>query len=130
MKARFTALFATVLLTLSSTAFAVGLGELTMQSHLNEPLKARIALVKTGDLKEGELLVAMATAEEFAKHNMSRDAIYGTVHFELDMNNTAGPSILLSTQAVIKEPTLDFLVSLSWPTGKIVRGYTVLLEKP
>lgn len=130
MKARFIALFATLLLTLSSNLFAVGLGELTMQSHLNEPLKARIALVKAGDLKEGEILVAMATADEFAKHKMSRDAIYGTIHFEVDLKNAAGPSILLSSQAVIKEPTLDFLVSLAWPTGKIVRGYTVLLEKP
>ncbi len=130
MKIRFITLFSALLFTLCGNAFAVGLGDITVLSHLNEPFQARIALVKTGDLKTEELLVSMASADEFAKRKMSRDALYGTIRFTVDLKNPAGPSVLLTTDTVVKEPTLDFLVVLNWPTGKLQRGYTILLEKP
>jgi len=130
MKMRFITLFAVLLFTLCGNVFAIGLGDITIESALNEPLKARIALVKVSDLREAELLVGLADNAEFEKHKMSRDAFYTTIKFTIDLQNAAGPCILLSSNAVVKEPSLDFLVSLAWPTGKLVRGYTVLLEKP
>lgn len=130
MKTRLMILCTTLLLTLCGNVLAVGLGDITVLSHLNEPFQARIALVKTGDLKTEELLVSMASADEFAKRKMSRDALYGTIRFTVDLKNPAGPSVLLTTDTVVKEPTLDFLVVLNWPTGKLQRGYTILLEKP
>lgn len=130
MKTRLMILCTTLLLTLCGNVLAVGLGDITVLSHLNEPFQARIALVKTGDLKTEELLVSMASADEFAKRKMSRDTIYGTIRFTVDLKNPAGPSVLLTTDTVVKEPTLDFLVVLNWPTGKLQRGYTILLEKP
>lgn len=130
MNARFITLLATLLLTFSTNLFAVGLGDIKVESGLNEPLKARIALVKTGDLQPNELLVAIADTAEFEKHHLTRDAIYTTIHFTVDLNNPAGPSVLLTTDNPVKEPSLDFLVSLTWPKGKLVRGYTVLMEKP
>lgn len=130
MKTRFITLLATLLLAFSGNLFAVGLGDIKVESGLNEPLKARIALVKTGDLQPNELLVAIGDTVEFEKRHLSRDAIYTTIRFTVDLKNPAGPSILLTTDNPVKEPSLDFLVSLTWPKGKLVRGYTVLLEKP
>jgi pilus assembly protein FimV len=130
MKTRFIILFTALLFTLCGNVFAIGLGDITIESGLNEPLKARIALVKVGDLQQAQLLVGLADTAEFEKRKMSRDAFYTTIRFTLDLKNPAGPSVLLSSDAVVKEPSLDFLVSLAWPTGKLVRGYTVLLEKP
>jgi pilus assembly protein FimV len=36
----------------------------------------------------------------------------------------------LTTLQAVKEPYLDFLVELSWPSGKLIKGFTVLLEHP
>ena len=130
MKMRFIILLTTLLFTLCGNVFAVGLGDITLQSRLNEPLKARIPLVKTGDMQEAELLVSLADAAEFEKRKMSRDAFYTMIRFTVDLKNPAGPSILVTSDAIVKEPSLSFLVALTWPTGKLVRGYTVLLEKP
>src|SRR6478735_10613029 len=113
MKAHFITLVTALLFALCGNVFAVGLGDITVESGLNEPLKARIALVKVGDLREAELLVALADNAEFEKHKMSRDAFYTTIRFTLDMKNPAGPSILLNSSAVVKEPSLDFLVTLT-----------------
>jgi pilus assembly protein FimV len=130
MKTRFIILFTAFLFTLCGNVLAIGLGDITVESGLNEPLKARIALVRVGDMREAELLAGLADTAEFEKLKMSRDAFYTTIRFKVDMKNPAGPSILLTSDAVVKEPSLDFLVTLTWPTGKLVRGYTVLLEKP
>jgi pilus assembly protein FimV len=130
MKTRFITLVTALLFTVCGNVFAIGLGDITMQSGLNEPLKARIALVRVGDMREAELLVGLADAVEFEKRKLNRDAFYTTIKFTIDLQNPAGPSILLSSAGVVKEPSLDFLVTLTWPTGKLVRGYTVLLEKP
>lgn len=130
MKARLTALISTLLLAFSSHLFAIGLGDITLESGLNEPLKARIALTQVGDLKPIELLVNTASADDFAARKMNRDAVYGSFMYKVDLEHAAGPCIVITTQQAIKEPSLDFLVELQWPTGKLVRGYTVLLEKP
>ena len=130
MKTRLITLFTALLFTLCGNVFAIGLGDITVESGLNEPLRARIALVKTGDLQEAELLVGLADIAEFEKRKISRDAFYTTIRFTVDMKHPAGPSVILRTDAVVKEPSLDFLVALTWPTGKLLRGYTVLMEKP
>lgn len=134
MKARqtslFTSLFTVLLLVFSGNLFAVGLGELKVISGLNEPLVARIDLVKVGDLTENEMMVKLGSAEDFAQRNMSRDFIYTKFRFAIDLQDKAHPHILVTTSEAIKEPSLDFLVQLEWPSGKLLRGYTVLLEKP
>ncbi len=130
MKTRFITLLTVIFLSLCGNAFAIGLGDITIQSALNEPLKARISLVSVGDMRESDMLVGLASAAEFEQRKLSRDFFYTTIRFTVDLKNPAGPSILLSSDAVVKEPSLDFLVTLTWPTGKLVRGYTVLLEKP
>ena len=127
--------YVAVFLVLASAVFtqcanAVGLGDIVVQSSMNQPLRARIPLLKVENLSETELVAQLASDEMFAKHKMSRDFIYTTIHFQVDLKNAAGPSVLLSTDKPLKEPSLDFLVALTWPAGNLVRGYTVLLNKP
>ena len=46
-------------------ALALGLGELTMQSDLNEPLKAKIDLLETGGLDPEQVRIRLATRDDF-----------------------------------------------------------------
>ena len=130
MKARLTALLSILLFSFCGNLFAVGLGDIEVQSGLNEPLKARIKLIKTGDLKENELLVSVANDVEFTKRGMTRDAFYLTMRFTVDLKDPKNPVVIVTSDTAVKEPSLDFLLELAWPTGKLVRSYTVLMEKP
>jgi pilus assembly protein FimV len=130
MKARLTALFATLLLAFSGNLFAVGLGDIKVESGLNEPFRARIALLKVGDLSDAEILVKIGSEQQFAERKMSRDYLYTRLRFQVDLQDKKNPSVLVTTEEAVKEPSLDFLVQLEWPNGRLVRGYTVLLEKP
>ncbi len=123
------AVFAGVMIGITS-AHALGLGDITVKSGLNEPLRAQIPLLKLGDVTEEQLRIGLAPSAEFARQNLVYSAAYTGMHFRVDLKNTAGPVVMVTTDAAIKEPSLDLLVELTWPNGKIVRSYIVLLERP
>ncbi len=119
-----------LMMVLGNSVYALGLGELVLESELNQPLKARVPLLKTGDLTVEQLRVQLASEADFALRKITREFLYQSIHFKVDMKHPSGPCVILSTEKPIKEPSLDFLIELSWPGGKLIRGYTVLLEKP
>src|SRR5690606_35961639 len=51
----------------SGVAHALGLGEVTLQSALNQPLVAEIELLEVRDLAASEVLPRLASPEEFSK---------------------------------------------------------------
>ena len=56
------AMLISALVTIPS-AFAVGLGEITVNSSLNEPLAAHIQIINSTDLQDNQILVSLASAE-------------------------------------------------------------------
>jgi pilus assembly protein FimV len=114
----------------TNTAHAVGLGEIVVESGLNEPLKARIPFLQAKDLDAAQLNIALASEKVFEERNVSREYFYQAIRFKIDLKHPSGPCITLTTLQAVKEPYLDFLVELSWPSGKLIKGFTVLLEHP
>jgi Tfp pilus assembly protein FimV len=41
-----------------------------------------------------------------------------------------GPVIQLKGAQSLNEPAIDLLVELRWPTGRVLRAYRVLLDRP
>tara|TARA_R110000868_G_scaffold33942_1_gene122803 strand:- start:33 stop:290 length:258 start_codon:yes stop_codon:yes gene_type:complete len=56
----------------SGMAHALGLGEVTLQSALNQPLVAEIELLESRDLAANEVMPALASAEAFNKAGIDR----------------------------------------------------------
>lgn len=114
----------------TTTAIAVGFGDITLKSALNEPLDAEIALTNIEGIDEGLLLVQLAPAEAFAQAGVTRDYYLTQLAFSVD-TNAAGETVVKATsEGPILEPYLDFLVQLEWPAGRLVREYTLLLDLP
>ena len=123
-------LFATAMLLVGSTLMssqlmALGLGELKLDSALNQPLKAEIELVDSAGLSEWEIKPVLASTEAFDRYGVDRSYFLTKIKF-----NVAGDKIELSTREGVTEPFLNFLVELNWPSGRVVREYTVLLDPP
>lgn len=115
---------------LGQAAYAIGLGDMVVESSVNKPFRARIPLLKPGSLNDMQIIAQMASEEAFAKHKLTRDRIYSSIKFRVDLGNKKGPCLVLTSEEPIKEPVLNFLVELSWPSGSIMRSYNVLLAKP
>ncbi|MDC0435544.1 hypothetical protein OAM69_07935, partial [bacterium] len=113
----------------SGGAFGLGLGEIEMQSALNQRLEAEIQLtsVEPGEL-EG-MIVQLASPEAFARAGIERSDVLTDLRFSVDQSS-GNPVIKIESTSPVVEPFLNFLVEVDWPQGRMVREYTVLLDPP
>ncbi|QXH63730.1 FimV/HubP family polar landmark protein [Pseudomonas azerbaijanorientalis] len=112
----------------SGMAHALGLGELTLKSTLNQPLVAEIELLDVKDLTAAELVPSLASPEDFAKAGVDRQAFLNDLTFT-PVLNASGKSILRVTSSKpLSEPMVKFLVQVMWPNGRLLRDYSVLLD--
>ncbi len=109
---------------------AVGLGEIQLQSAMNEPLRAEIALINIGDLNESQIAAKLASPEDFNQAGIEREFQLADIRFKVDLSNHANPVIRVSSQRPMKEPYLNFLLELRWTSGRLLREYTLLMDLP
>jgi len=109
---------------------ALGLGNIVMNSALNQPLDAQIELlsVKKGDLNN--LTVKLGSAEDFQRVGADRAFFLTKINFEVVRRKNGTAYVQLSTTNTITEPFLDFVVEARWPRGRILREFTVLVDPP
>ncbi|KMY00332.1 peptigoglycan-binding protein LysM [Pseudomonas syringae KCTC 12500] len=115
------------LLTCSTLASALGLGEITLHSALNQPLNAEIQLLETGGLSNEDVVARLASPEAFAKAGMERVFFLNDLRFTPILRGDRGVIRVVSSKPVT-EPYLSFLVQLARPNGDLLHEYTLLLD--
>ncbi len=113
----------------AAQVYALGLGEIELDSALNQPLDARIKLVKASELENWEIKPSLASAGEFEQAGVERVFFLNGMKFEVERIGK-DVYINLSTQQPVVEPFLNFLVQVDWPNGRLLREYTLLLDPP
>ena len=124
------ALLSSKALMVGSSVWAVGLGELELDSFLNEPLDARIALLDVDDLLPPQVLVQLASEEEFERVGAERTFLLMGLSFQVVIDSEGESYVALSSKELIREPILDFILEVKWPDGRLLRDYTVPLDPP
>lgn len=114
----------------SGMAHALGLGEVTLNSALNQPLDAEISLVEVGDLASNELIPKLASPEEFNKAGVDRQYFLTDLKFTPVLKPNGKSVIRVTSSKPVREPYLNFLVEVLWPNGRLLREYTLLLDPP
>lgn len=112
-------------MSLSSHILALGLGEMELDSALNQPLSAEIKLIDKQGLTSSEIKPKLASAADFERAGIDRYQFLTQMKFSVN-----GDRILITTRDPVNEPFLNFLVELNWPAGRVLREYTVLLDPP
>jgi pilus assembly protein FimV len=108
---------------------ALGLGEITVDSALNQPLKAEIAVLSANPDEIIDIVAQLADSDAFDRIGLERP--YGLTELQFKPAVRDGlPVILVSTRKPVKEPFLDFLLDVRWPKGRLLREYTILLDPP
>jgi len=114
----------------ASSIYALGLGEIKLDSFLNQPLNASVDLLNVGDLHQDEIKVRLATREDFANLGLERAYFLTNIQFEVVMDSGGRARIKMTSDEPVLEPYLDFLVEARWPSGRLLREYTVLIDPP
>jgi pilus assembly protein FimV len=119
-----------VFLTLASTAYAAGLGKLSVISSLGQPLSAEIDLVS---LQPGEfevLTARVASPEAYSDARIDYSPFLRQLRFSVERKSDGKPVLKITSGGAINEPFLDVLVEMTWPSGRLVREYPILLDPP
>lgn len=119
-----------LVLLLSSEVWAIGLGDINLDSALNEPLRAEIELLSATPEELANLTVTLASADTFARYGIDRPFFLQDIEFNVEPGGPNGPVVQVRSRSPITEPFLTFLVEASWSSGRLLREYTVLLDPP
>lgn len=114
---------------MASQSWSLGLGEIELASALNEKLNAEIELIDASGLQPSEILVSLASNEDFQRVGVERLFLLTDLRFEVTYG-ARGATIAVSSSQPITEPYLNFLVEVLWPSGRLLKEYTLLLDPP
>lgn len=109
---------------------ALGLGEIEVNSALNQPLNAEIELVSVRPGEMQDLQVRVAPEALYRRLGIERSAIITELRFAPTTLPDGRHVIRVTTSNPVREPFVNFLVEATWPAGRLVREYTLLLDPP
>ena len=109
---------------------ALGLGEVRLNSALNQPLDAEIELLQVRELTRNEILPNLAAPADFKRAGLDRPFALSGMKFKTILRPDGTGYIQITSSQVIREPFLNFLLEVHWPSGRLLREYTMLLDPP
>ncbi len=130
MVKRLSLLLAALGMLLPVAVSALGLGEIRLNSALNEPLRAEIPLISIDPEEIDVLSVKLASRAQYEQAGIEQVPELRQLRFEPTTAADGKPVIRVTTRESVAEPFLNFLIEVNWPTGRVVREYTLLLDPP
>ena len=112
------------------TLYALGLGEIRLNSALNQPFDAEIELLSPTPEELSSLKVTMANQDVFARYGIDRPQYLSNFEFSVSRSRDGKATIKVSSNRSVTEPYVTLLVEAAWARGRLVREYTVLLDPP
>lgn len=113
----------------SWVAEAASLGKLTVLSGLGQPLRAELEIGANRDEMAG-ISARLASQDLFRQAGIDFPPVLHDLRFSFEQRSGGNAVVKLTSIRPINEPFLDFLVELNWPSGRLVREYTFLLDPP
>ncbi len=113
-----------------STPYALGLGDIRLNSALNQPFDAEIDLLSATAEELSSLQVGLANAETFTRYGLERPAFLANFTFRVTRAADGRTVLRVVSSPSVTEPFVTLLVEASWSRGRLLREYTVLLDPP
>ena len=103
-----------------TATMGLGLGEIRLNSALNEPLSAEIDLVAATPDEVGALQAQLASPEVFQRYGLDRPAYLNSIEFRVGRGQDGRSVLLVRSREAISEPFLSFLVDVNWSRGRLL----------
>jgi pilus assembly protein FimV len=112
------------------SSWGLGLGEIHLNSALNEPMNAEIDLIAAAPDELTALRASLASRESFTRYGIDKPPFLSTMTFKVGKSKDGRDVLLVRSTDAIPEPFVTFLVEVNWARGRLMREYTVLLDPP
>ena len=115
----------------SSTAMALGLGNIRVLSKPGQPLLAEIPVI-TSDLGELDNAKAgLASAATFERVGLAAPTgLVGELQFQFAQDRDGRAVIRVTSAAPVQVASVGFLIEVDWGQGRLVREYSALVSAP
>jgi pilus assembly protein FimV len=113
-----------------ATLYALGLGEIHLNSALDQPFDADIDLISPTPDEVAALKVAIASNDQFSRYGLDKPQFLSGFTFTVNQTRDGRATVHVSSNQSVTEPFVTLLVEASWPRGRLLREYTVLLDPP
>ncbi len=111
-----------------ASVYALGVGDIKLHSTLNQNLHAEIALFVSSGENISEINVRLAAPDKFDEVGIPWSYFLSKIKFESVTKADGSIIIKLTSNEILREPFLDFLLEVSWAKGHLYREYTVLVD--
>lgn len=115
-------------LSLPGAAHALGLGEIHVNSALNEPLAAEIDILGATAEELSSLTASIANRDTFLRFGAVRPAFLASATFKVSHDVKGSPVLVIRSTDSFTEPVVNLLVDLRWHNGEVIRQYSLLLD--
>ena len=115
---------------LPNGAVALGLGAMRSQTALNQPFVGEIDLLDARPDELDTVKARLASPEAFAEVGAERFHYLTKLRFVPQLSDRGRPVVRVTSSEPVREPYMALLVEVLWPTGRLVREYTILLDLP
>lgn len=122
-------ILAMLLSSMATQVFALGLGSVSVESSLNQPLRVRIEVLQLGDTRLQDVSVQMASADDFVRFDIERIGFLSNIRFSIEAA-ADGNYVILTSNQIVREPYLSFILDTRWPNGRLLSEHTILLDLP
>ncbi|MES1944278.1 Tfp pilus assembly protein FimV-like protein [Salinisphaera sp. PC39] len=121
---------AVVALLAAGASHALGFGELTLQSALNQPFDASVTLLAVKPSERDSVEVRIAEPETFERFGVARSAALDDIEVGVRPAGGDRMRVELRSRRPVREPFVTLLLVADWDGGRALREYTVLLDPP
>ncbi|MDP7041455.1 MAG: FimV/HubP family polar landmark protein, partial [Gammaproteobacteria bacterium] len=111
-------------------ANALGLGDIQLDSALNQPFRAEIPLESVDASELTDLQVTLADRATFDRYGLGRPEFLQDFQFSVKTDANGRSFIELTSPGPVAEPFVSILLDVKWASGRLLREYTVLLDPP
>ncbi len=115
---------------LGTSAWALGLGRISVQSALGETLRAEIEVSSITAEEEASLRLRVASPEAYRAAGVEYNGALAGAAVTLQRRADGRPSVRVAGNRAMTEPFVDVIIEATWASGRLVREYTVLLDPP
>ena len=129
MLRKFVVILTMLFCSMATQLYALGLGTVTVESALNQPLRMRVELLQLGDTRLRDVRVSMASTADFERFNVQRESFLSNIRFSVE-STANGNVVILTSSQIVREPYLSFILDTRWPNGRLLSEHTILLDLP
>src|SRR5450432_260756 len=115
-------------LSLPEMSHAVGLGNMRVDSKLNEPLSAQIDIIGATPDELKAIRASVANPEIFQRYSAERPAFLSSTMISVGTDANGKPVLNIQSSDAFTEPLVEFLIDLRVGKEELVRDYSLLLD--